>query len=659
MKSEISDIRDEIPYLNQATLLNFAATAPIPNFVATRMQEVCDSMREPLGHHFYKSLAILEKGRQKLADLLGASASEVAFTQNTSSSLSAIAQAITWKKDDLILIPRDEFPSNKFVWEYLKNKYGTKVIYIDPIRNEPIVETIKKLDLDLNSVRLLSISPVSYRTGRLYELKELVDFCKTHNILSCFDAIQAVGVIPFNVRDLGVDIVVGGAQKWLLGPIGCGYLYIRKDLLADFQSPLVGWCSLEFPEKFELEKQKLADELTQFEPGLPNLFSIAGFSCALDSFFDYGLENIYAQIINHTKQLDAIIASLGLENLRGDHDLFAGIVSFMIPQKYDLRDWQEAFNKEKISITIRDQYIRVSPHYFTTQEEIQEFVSVLENLLDKKAISKNSFMEQAKRLPISHEGHKIFLVTGASGILGQQIVRRLLELGHVVHAQGRNDESLLHLKSNHENNFFIHLVDFDDDKKLISWVNKLKEAGVKFDGLFNCLSHLEVDEMKYLELNQIEQSFKINVFTPYELMRVFINNLVKEDGIGLINIIASSGRCGYPILSHFASSQGALWTLTESYNRELCDTKFSAKIYIAPPMHSKLQKKIGRVALRFFETSGAFDYAHVDIVAKDIVTFFLKNEKNIWMSLRNKIQLCLNLVWPQFIDRKILHVWKK
>lgn len=110
-------------------------------------------------------------------------------------------------------------------------------------------------------------------------------------------------------------------------------------------------------------------------------------------------------------------------------------------------------------------------------------------------------------------------------------------------------------------------------------------------GVVYYFAHLEVDEVQHLSRDQLEKSFNINVFSPYEAMRFFISFLVKKNGIGLMNIIASSGRCAYPILSHYAATQGALWSITEAFNRELSGTNISAKIYIASAMHSKLQKK--------------------------------------------------------------------
>ncbi len=115
-------IRKRFPILEKDLFFNHAATAPVSLATIARMKELCDEMREPLGKHFYQWLGILEETRRLLAEHLNAHPSEIAFTQNTSSSLSIIAGCIDFKPGDRVLVPRDEFPSNRYVWQNLKSR---------------------------------------------------------------------------------------------------------------------------------------------------------------------------------------------------------------------------------------------------------------------------------------------------------------------------------------------------------------------------------------------------------------------------------------------------------------------------------------------------------------------------------------------------------
>src|SRR6185437_661963 len=109
--------------------------------------------------------------------------------------------------------------SNLFVWQNLERR-GVECVRVILPRDVPLLETLAKQDL--RKVKLVALSAVSYRTGRTHDLKALADFCRERGILTCVDAIQAIGAIPFDVRKSGIDLMATGAQKWLMGPAGCG-----------------------------------------------------------------------------------------------------------------------------------------------------------------------------------------------------------------------------------------------------------------------------------------------------------------------------------------------------------------------------------------------------------------------------------------------------
>lgn len=642
--------RSELKYLEEKTLLNFAATAPISDAICTEMHNVCNQMKAPLGSHFYKSLGLLESTRQKLAAFIGASSSEVAFTQNTSTSISMISQSINWSEGDIIIVADDEFPSNRFVWDFLTDKFKTKTVFIMPVPGEDFIETVIKSGVDLKQVKLLAISPVSYKTGRLYKLKEICDFCTENDIYSFFDAIQAIGVIDLDVKKLGVDFLVGGAQKWLLGPIGCGYLYVSSKHHNIVQSPLVGWCSLEYPEKFELKTQRLADEMTQFEPGLPNLFSIAGLSKSLDNFNEIGLDVISKKIKSNTEYLDELVCSLSLTNLRHKSDLKAGIVSFNIPKEHDQRDWIDFFEKEKVSVTIRDHYVRVSPHYFTSESELKRFTLLLRKICNKSAENDKHqrFLDQSQIKEISDK--RRILLLGGSGVLGSQILADLLGAGYYVDIIARDEEKIKKIL-NDKSSFYS--VDVSDKAALIEVLRDLGQKSVKYYSVINCLAHLEAAKAKDLTIDQIEKSFQVNVFASFTVIDYYLKNLQSSDSIGFLNVISASGRCGYPLLSCYGASQAALWTMTESIHRENIKNNVFGKVYIASAMHSKIQKKIGRLALRFFKSDGVFNYEHADFISKDILKFLFESNKVLKIAPRNRIQILLNILIPDFINKKI------
>ena len=242
--------------------------------------------------------------------------------------------------------------------------------------------------IDLRKARLISISAVSYLTGRQHELKEIAEFCHQHDIYVCYDAIQAVGQLPFNVKENGADFVALGAQKWLLGVVGAGILYARKELLEELFVPFVGWTSVKYPENFSLKELDFAPEMSRFEAGLPNILPIAALNQSLRDMQEYGWENIFSQVANHTRYLTAALNDHQIQTF-AQHDDASGIVSFTVPDKINKEKLAQGFAENNIYLTQRENYIRVSPHFYNSSADIDRFLALLK--IRTKGISGNIF----------------------------------------------------------------------------------------------------------------------------------------------------------------------------------------------------------------------------------------------------------------------------
>jgi short-subunit dehydrogenase len=125
-----------------------------------------------------------------------------------------------------------------------------------------------------------------------------------------------------------------------------------------------------------------------------------------------------------------------------------------------------------------------------------------------------------------------------------------------------------------------------------------------------------------------------------------------------MNIVSSTGRCGSPLLANYGATHAALWTLGETLSREWADTDLAVTTFVAPAMHSPLQKLMGRIALRYFRISGGFDYADPDEVASQAVSAFW-NAEAVHVGKPSRLKLWTNALFPKLVDRKTRKVWKK
>ncbi len=650
--------RADLDCLKNGLFLNFAATAPLSRTVIEKLKTEVEEMKAPLGQRFYQCLNNLEHARRGFAELIGAKGCEIAFTQNTSSAISTIALSIQWSPGDKVLVADNEFPSNYYPWVNLKHQ-GVICEKFSPERNIPIVETLKKTDL--TGVKLISLSAVSYQTGRLYELADFVNFCRDNGIYSCLDSIQAIGSVPFDVREIGMDFACSGAQKWLMGPVGCGLIYVREALLEKLHVPYVGWTSTEYPENFELGDLTFSPEMTRFEPGLPNYLAVMGMHHSLMQLKSLGWSNIFSAIGENTRYLQNGLTGLGFELLTGDRDLTAGIVSFIFPEGFDHRTVEEAYAKKKIKITTRDNYVRVSPQFFNMQSELDIFLQSTQEIFRKTKSVQVTMTTKIRENPPAISVNKI-LIAGAGGHLGQALTWALARRGFSLHLVDKNQSALKQLAQDISAQFSapeIETVDFSVSSEVEKFFDRLKTNGAsKYAGLVNCAGIVETSLFEELKSQDIAEMLKINIEFPTHLLHLFLTELRAPKALGVLNVVSSTGRCGSPLLAVYGATHAALWTLGESLAREYSDQDLAITTFVAPAMHSPMQKRMGRISLRFVRMSGVFPFALAENVAEDAVEGFLLR-KNVHVAKANRLKIAINSLLPSVIDKKIRAVWRK
>lgn len=651
---KILKFREQLPFLKGQCFLNYAATCPVPQSSLQIMQNEIADMQEPLGKHFYKSLNKIEFVRKNLAAFLGAHPGEIAFVQNTSSAVSTIALALKLQKGDRVLVPDNEFPSNFYAWKNLESM-GVEAVPFKMESGKSITEILSKQDL--RNVRAISLSAVSFETGLRIDLKEFADFCRSKNIYSVVDAIQAIGTVPLNCHQAGIDFLASASQKWLLGPVGCGFIYARQEHLEKLFVPMIGWTSHKFPEYFDLSNLQLADEMSRFEPGLPNYIPTLGMGESLRLMMEFGIDEIAELIRGHVQYLRQHLTQLNMEFLTAPEDLHAGILCFKIPQKVDHRHVHSYFEKKKISVTVRGDYIRVSPHFFTLQSELDIFVQAIAELVNKPLTTTSP--KQAPLIQTNTQELPV-LVNGATGSLGSNIVLRLLQQGRPVHLLARDPEKVERFLHSLDKSLrsLVHGTSIVDFSKPDWGKTLLIEIGDrKFAGLINASGDLVVDLLENQDIENVHRLFDVQFFGPMQLMQYYIKYWQSKNPLGVLNVLSSSGRCGYPLLSTYASAHAALWTLTESLQREQAG-HIPFMTFIAPSQHSPMQKLMGRPSLRYYQVGKSFDFEIPEEVAIDVVEQFVSGKpRHVDSSLQ--LKLWVNALLPDFFGQQIAKSWRR
>ena len=357
-----------LAYLNNAAIgvLPIAARDVIGKFAAEH------AARGVLGTVPYEFA--LAPSRARFAQFVGAQSDEVAFLANTSQAANTLARGLAWKAGDEIVMNDNEFGSNALPWLALR-EHGV-VIRMVQTRHERMTPDVLARYVN-ERTRLVTTSWVSFVDGYRHDVAALAEVAHKANAYFVVDVIQGLGAFPFEMQAWGIDAIFGGAQKWLLSQPGLGFLCVRKSLIEEFRLRLPGWRSVADMWNFLDYDQPLLPGADRFEGGTPNLLGIAALVASLDVLDTAKAEARASYILELTDYLVEALQQRGAQvaSIRGTATS-SGIVTFTLPG-IDPLETGKRIAAADIVVTSRSTGIRISPHAYSTREEIDRVVAAL------------------------------------------------------------------------------------------------------------------------------------------------------------------------------------------------------------------------------------------------------------------------------------------
>lgn len=358
--------------------LNHAAVAPWP--VVTRDAVIAFAKENTaIGSQNYHLWLLVEQAlKQKLQRLINAeSTDEIAILKNTSEGLSMIAQGLSFSAGDNIVIPAEEFPSNKIVWQVLQSQgVELRLIPVEGI-SEPEQALIDAIDVH---TRLLSCSSVQYARGLRMDLNLIGQACGKNDVLFCVDAIQSLGAFTFDVQACGADFVVADGHKWMCGPEGTALFYCRQDKQSLLKLSQFGWHMLQDAFDFSrpAEEIKIADNAQRFESGSPNMMGIAALNASLKLLLEIGIETVQSKVLSNASYLRKQLESNPDINILSSADpkKFSGIVTFQKSGVDNLALYQHLQDNNVICAS-RGGGIRFSPHFHTEVADMEKALKIV------------------------------------------------------------------------------------------------------------------------------------------------------------------------------------------------------------------------------------------------------------------------------------------
>ena len=373
MPSLSTTYRHEFPACANRAYLNCAAVAP----GSTRVRAAINTwLDDHVAHgstasaHWWARTAEV---RARTAELVGAAPEEIAFVRSTSHGLAMVAEGLDWRSGDEVAVASAlEYPSNVYAWKHLASRgVGVRELRVvdGAVTPEAVEEAIGP------RTRLVAVSSVQFASGHRTDVGAIGRLCRDRDVLFVVDAIQQAGAFPIDVKASGIHAMAACSHKWMLGLLGIGFLYVYRDLLPNLRPSLVGWHSVEDPFAFDGTRFDLRTDASRLEEAAPTFPMVYGLGAAVDMLLEAGVADTAAHITGLLDRAAGALEAIGCEvSPAPEHR--AGILMIK-PPSADVDALAEACAERGIAVSVRRGRLRLSPHLYNNEDDIDALVDLL------------------------------------------------------------------------------------------------------------------------------------------------------------------------------------------------------------------------------------------------------------------------------------------
>jgi kynureninase len=373
--------REEFPSLGKGIHLLSHSLGPMPARARESLTKYLDLWEGYGGENAWKKEWWELSGQvgDRIARLLGASPGSVQVQPNASVALSAVASCFDFRAGPRrkVVTTELEFPTTGYVWrEQERLGASVQVIASEDGVTTPVGRLLDAID---EETALVVVSHASYRSSFLLDPGSVVERAHAAGSLVLLDVYQTAGVLPLDLAGWGVDFAVGGTIKWLCGGPACGYLYVRPDLIARLEPRLTGWIAHAEPFDFAPGRIRYAPGPRRFAQGTPSVAALYSCQPGLDILLEVGAATIASESRRRTQWMVETALERGW-SLKSPREAARRGGSVMLGVE-DPEALEEELQRRGIFVDWRPGVVRLSPHFFNTDEEVREALDVLQELL--------------------------------------------------------------------------------------------------------------------------------------------------------------------------------------------------------------------------------------------------------------------------------------
>lgn len=327
--------------------------------------------------------------KQSLARLIGARAEDLAVVPSTSRGVLDVALCLPWRRGERILCFEGEFPTNVTPWQRAAAEWGLSIEFV-PIapfaRSHEEGLAVLQAALQVPT-RLVAVSAVQFQTGLRMPIAEMAALCHAAGAELSVDAIQAIGIVPFDVGEL--DYVICGSHKWLMGLEGAGFVYARPDRAPALVPRAAAWLSHEDPVRFLFEgpgelryDRPIRRSIDFLEMGAQNAVGLCALGASVDLLLERGPSPTYAHTTAILDRLEAELLDRGFASARARFAAGrSGTLSVRPPAPWSHASFGRALAERGIIGATPDGWLRLAPHWHNSMDQVPTVLSAVDAVL--------------------------------------------------------------------------------------------------------------------------------------------------------------------------------------------------------------------------------------------------------------------------------------
>jgi selenocysteine lyase/cysteine desulfurase len=355
--------------------LNNAGIARCARPAVNAVKDMAELMAQG-GQSFPAEYEVHENARTTFGRLVGTDRGLVSMMHTCAAALSQVALGMPMAEGDEVVTWDQEYPSNAYPWYVATERVGGRVVVVDS-EDDLDVDTARLVDAIGDRTRAVAISWVQFQTGALTELAPVAEACRKHDAWLVVDVAQGLGMLPLDMKAAGVDVVCGATHKWLVGPMGHGFLaFADKERLLQVTPLEHGAITYGTPDELTEPGRAPRRDGRRFEPGTPLLLGAAGGAAGAELVMECGIDALRVEALRLADRLREGALAQGERVLGTRAGQWRSPITTVVPRG-DLAKACARLDEAGVSYGPRAGGVRLSPHAYNTDDEIDQVLALL------------------------------------------------------------------------------------------------------------------------------------------------------------------------------------------------------------------------------------------------------------------------------------------